>query len=56
MFSFKVYLQPTSDGRPDKDGQHKFMVQSIYAPSGEIASLEQLVKVHIACAFNGFTT
>lgn len=40
-----VYLQATSGGqKPDQDGQHKFMVQSIFAPTGQISGLEKLVN------------
>jgi hypothetical protein len=38
-----VYLQATPGGeRPDRDGQHKFMIQSICVPAGPISSLEKL--------------
>jgi hypothetical protein len=41
--SVDVMLQPMpKDDRPDVDGSHKFMVQSIFAPDGQITSLERL--------------
>jgi len=40
-----VMLQPVSGGgRPDTDCAHKFIVEAIFAPDGEVASLERLVN------------
>lgn len=37
-----LMLQPCSSTRPDVDCSHKFMLQTLFAPEGHIASLERL--------------
>jgi len=40
-----VMLQPVIGGyRPDADCPHKFIVETIYTPDGELTSLERLVN------------
>ena len=42
-----VMLQPVSAGaRPDADCAHKFIVETIFTPDGDIASLDRLVSIH----------
>lgn len=40
-----VMLQPVSEGsRPDVDCPHKFIVETLFTPDGELASLERLFQ------------
>jgi len=40
-------LQPVTGGvRPDADCAHKFIVEAIFTPDGELTSLERLVNQH----------
>ena len=44
-----VMLQPVSGGqRPDADCAHKFIVETVFTPDGELTSLERLVNHHTA--------
>jgi vesicle-associated membrane protein-associated protein A len=56
-----VMLQPCSAAQPDADCGHKFMLLSIFAPDGDIASLERLwhqtkqddvMNTKLSCVFN----